>query len=308
MQVSIVIPAYNAERYLAQTLESVLAQTLADWELIVMDDGSRDGTGGIADAYAARDGRIRVVRQPNQGLSNTRNLGLREASAAYVIFLDADDLWEPDTLSALSSALDARPDCVGAYALARFIDGEGRPCQPGVLEAWQRDRREVTGRGTALLKPEEPTSFAALALRQRIATAGTVLLRRSVLEDVGPFDASLKGCEDWDMWLRLARRGGFVFVDRLLFHYRQSGGGLSADKRALHQTERDVRRKHQSSPENTPEQKRTLRAGFRLRERESYQERMQQAWQGVRRGEVVSAARVFAYAQANLVRSLRGRP
>ncbi len=310
MKVSVIIPAYNAQKYLPLTLDSVLRQTFPDWQMVIVDDGSRDATGAIADAYAARDSRIQSVHQENHGLSAARNRGfaLSPPQAEAVIFLDADDLWEPDLLSALLAALEAQPACVGAYAVARYIDGEGRACRPGFLEDWVRARRRVQGRRAVACRPEEPTAFASLAVRQYVATAGTLLLRRTALEAAGPFDEALNGCEDYDMWLRLTRFGAFAFVDRVLFGYRLHAGSLSDDRRAMHRTERDVRRKQIGSPENTPQQKRTLVAGFRLQEWESYRNRMRGAGGDLRRGRPSQAARLFLYGQANLLRSLHGRP
>src|SRR2546421_13123372 len=101
--VSVVIPVYNGERYLAEAIESVLAQTICTWELVIVDDGSADGTPGVAQRYAGRDARIRVVRQANGGVAAARNRGMQETdpSSEYVIFLDHDDVWEIDALETL---------------------------------------------------------------------------------------------------------------------------------------------------------------------------------------------------------------
>src|SRR5512147_1419439 len=98
--VSVITPAYNAERFIAQTLDSVLAQTHGDWELVVADDSSTDGTASIAEDYARRDGRIRLLRMPgNQGQGPARNAALGVAHGDFVAFLDADDLWDPEKLA-----------------------------------------------------------------------------------------------------------------------------------------------------------------------------------------------------------------
>lgn len=97
-RVSIITPCYNGERFIAETLDSVLGQTYAQWELFVVDDGSTDRTAAIAEAYAAKDSRIRVLRQKNAGTACARNRALREANGRYIALLDADDVWEPDFL------------------------------------------------------------------------------------------------------------------------------------------------------------------------------------------------------------------
>src|SRR5579883_1725222 len=111
MRVSVVIPTYNGEKYLAQTIESVLAQTLRDWELIIVDDGSQDNSPGIACDYAREEPRIRVVRQSNQGIAGARNRGLAESrpDAEFVAYLDHDDLWMPDALEAMVAAAERCP-------------------------------------------------------------------------------------------------------------------------------------------------------------------------------------------------------
>src|SRR5438552_1151783 len=99
-RIAIIIPAYNAERYIAETIESVIAQTLSDWELVIVDDGSADDTNGVASRYAARDARIRALITPNRGVANARNFGFAKSSAdaEFVMFLDSDDVLEPDSL------------------------------------------------------------------------------------------------------------------------------------------------------------------------------------------------------------------
>src|SRR5437762_10548606 len=111
MLVSVVVPAYNAGKYLGLTIESVLAQTYTDWELVIVDDGSTDDTWEVAGAYARSDPRVMRVQQPNRGQAVARNRGLQEChgAARYVAFLDADDLWEQDALQRLLQTLEATP-------------------------------------------------------------------------------------------------------------------------------------------------------------------------------------------------------
>ena len=99
--ISVIVPVYQAEALLPQCVESVLAQTFSDWELLLIDDGSRDGSPTLCDGYAARDPRIRVFHKPNGGVSTARNLGLEQATGPYIAFLDADDTFEPAALETL---------------------------------------------------------------------------------------------------------------------------------------------------------------------------------------------------------------
>ena len=220
-QVSIITPAYNAERFLPRTLDSVRAQTLTDWELVLVDNGSTDGTARVAEAYAARDGRIRLVRQvPNVGGAGARNLGLAASvpSAPYVISLDADDLWEPDTLATLRDALAARPAAVAAHGLARYIDSRDRPF--GDLPRELRRRQGVVGERLVEWPLDAPTTFAVSAYYNPVRTLGQELFRGAALTTVGPFDATLVA-EDWHMLVRVSRLGEIAFVDRVVLAYRR---------------------------------------------------------------------------------------
>src|SRR5438045_3408144 len=123
MTVSVVVPAFNAARFLPQTLESVLSQSVSDWELIAVDDGSTDETRRVAEDYAARDNRIVVVSQANAGVAVARNRGFERSNRShqYVLFLDADDVWEPNALELLVNALESEPSLVASHGLVRTL-------------------------------------------------------------------------------------------------------------------------------------------------------------------------------------------
>ncbi len=229
--ISIVIPSYNAARWLPETVASVLAQTLAAWELVIVNDGSSDATLAVATALAAKDARIRVLDQPNGGLCAARNQGWQATTAqsAQVIFLDADDLWETDTLAVLSAELAAHPEAVAAYGLARYIDAEGNFFQAGELETYHRERWGVRDGRLERWSQAEPTTFGVFALADRITSVGCVLMRRSSLEKVGAFAPELAIWEDWDLWFRLTMVGPMQFLDHPVFRYRRHTTNLSAD-------------------------------------------------------------------------------
>jgi hypothetical protein len=183
--VSIVIPAYNQGHYLGAAIESALAQTYADVEVVVVDDGSTDDTKAVATRYA--DPRIRYVYQQNRGLAAARNTGIRESTGALLTFLDSDDLFLPSKVEVLLAAMDARPGLGFVAGQAVLID-----------EAGQR-LGETFEEGP----PATPTDW----LLGNPLHVGSVLLSREWQSRVGLFDEALRSYEDWDLWLRLARAG-----------------------------------------------------------------------------------------------------
>jgi glycosyltransferase involved in cell wall biosynthesis len=214
--VSVVIPAYNAERTLAQTLATVLEQDYAPFELIVVDDGSQDATSSIAEA-AARNAGVRVIRQSNQGVAAARNAGIEAARGAIVALLDADDVWHPSFLSRQVEALEAAgPDAALAYCLSRAI-------LPDETVFYSAPPAHATG-----------DVYAALVTRNFIGNGSAAIIRRDALRAVGGFDASLRargaqGCEDLDLYLKLARRHDFACTNAYLVGYRVAPGTMSTD-------------------------------------------------------------------------------
>ncbi len=246
-EISVVVPAYNAARYLAQTLESLCAQTLRSWELIVVDDGSSDDTMVIARQFALRDERISFRQQPNAGVAAARNAGLFAASpdAWAIMFLDADDVLEPNALAALSAALRAHPSAVGAHGQVRFIDDEGRPIRVGEAEAWGRERRALVDGKIVDWPPHLPTTLAVLILLNRMRTPGCVLLRRALVESLGGFDPD------------------FVFLDQLVLAYRLHEQNASGNLRKTDVARWYVHRKLATGEDVTQEQRELLKQGLR---------------------------------------------
>lgn len=147
MKFSIIIPAYCAERTLKRCLKSIQQQTFADYEAIIINDGSTDATGEIAKAFALADDRFRYIEQENQGVSATRNHGLRCARGTYVVFLDSDDQYHPDYLQAFHSAMEAHPDCDQFWCCYETVNSQGVGCGsnavPDAGELLFRDRKEI---------------------------------------------------------------------------------------------------------------------------------------------------------------------
>ncbi len=271
MKISIVTPVHNGARFLPLTIQSVLAQTCTDWQWTIVDDGSTDATGDIACHAAAGDSRIRVISQGNVGVSGSRNRGYcaSDPAAEFVIFLDADDLWEPSALETLVQALQTRPDVLAAYGLAVAIDAEGQWIDQGFLEQHQRERWGIEGGRLTLWPQGKPTTFAVEAVTECIITPGTVLIRRTALEELceaeavtGPFDPRLSLWEDWDLWLRLTRLGGMRFVDAPVLRYRRHGSDLSCSPE-FYAAARRVRRKLVASLRHDPKRLRVALLGSR---------------------------------------------
>jgi GT2 family glycosyltransferase len=264
-RVSIVIPAYNRERYVGRALDGVLAQTMTQWEAVVFDDGSTDDTAAVAQQYADTDPRIRVVRGPNGGVAAARNRGwaATDSRSEFVIFLDSDDVWEPDTLETLIGALEADPAFVSAYGLARSMDPDGRDVPGDDLEQKMRRRLAFDGKRLLPVNLDQPTTFAALVQQNWPFTPGLNLVRRSVAEQVGPFDPKTDPADDWDFNLRLSRHGDIGFVQHRVLRWRRHGDTLTETSPRWSRAYFSVRRKTITDPANTPEQAQLAGVAYR---------------------------------------------
>ena len=208
-RVSVIIPARNADKYIAETFDSLLAQTDPSWQAIVINDKSTDSTQAIIDAYAARDPRFVSFQGPGVGVSSARNLGLDMAQGERLMFLDSDDWIDPNWLELMNGALDSDPDAVVAYCGYKRVMVDGHTHDMEIHHDLQTD------------------PFGVMA---RVCAVGihTVLIDRRELEIVGRFDTAMRNCEDWDLWLRIARRPGkWVEVPQYLSFYRCGHTSLS---------------------------------------------------------------------------------
>ena len=203
--VSVVIPCYNQAHFLGEAIESALAQTCRPLDVVVVDDGSTDDTFEVAAAYTA----VRCLRQPNGGMSAARNAGLGAARGGYIVFLDADDRLLPGALQAGAATLDAHPEAALVVGRHRRIAADGAPLPVTPRPRVERDH------------------YISLVHRCWIAMPATVMYRRAALEAAGAFDPALRGAEDYDLYLRLARR--FPVVDHYaeVAEYRQHPGTFS---------------------------------------------------------------------------------
>ncbi len=224
-RVSVIVPAYNAASYIGDAVDSALRQTHADTEIVVVDDGSTDGTG---DRLRAFGNRITVHRQTNSGVAAARNRGARAATGEWLAFLDADDEWLPEKLDRQLAAVPQHMVYsdrfnVGARGELPAIQSHVTPMHHGDL-------------------------FLRLLLEGNFVTASSVMVRRSLFETVGGFCEGLHGTEDWDLWVRIAASHRIDFVDEPLVRYRFHAGGISRNYRRMWGQRDGVVRRAMESP------------------------------------------------------------
>jgi len=210
--VSIIMPAYNAEKYIAESIASAQRQTFRDWELIVIDDGSTDSTAEIVKGLQQNDERIIYVHQQNKKLPAARNCGIKLSKGQYVAFLDSDDLWLPEKLERQLEAFEKqKADLV-------FTDGFILKEKTQELIPYPTVSGFFTG--------EE---MYRIEYFSNLIPVLSVLIKKDWLNKIGHQDETLIfGCEDWDYWLRMARNGAtFYGMPEKLFKYRVHDGGMS---------------------------------------------------------------------------------
>ncbi len=214
--VSVVIPAYNVAGYLPAALDSLLAQSLKNFEVLIVDDGSTDDTAAVARSYGERDRRFRLLQKPNGGLSSARNHGMAAAQADYIALLDADDAYHPDKLKSHVQKLNQAPDVAVVYSASKIMRDDGKL-------TWL----PMSG------KPLHRDWLFSLLCKNCIGHGSNGVFRRSLLAQVGNFDESLRSCEDIDFWLRIAatepgqQQWQFFREPRPLAYYRVRPSGLS---------------------------------------------------------------------------------
>jgi len=221
--VSVVIPAYNAEAFLAEAVESALSQTEPPHEVIVVNDGSTDGTAAVLQAFADR---IIVVTQENRGLPAARNAGAARATGAWLAFLDADDLWQPEKL-ARQLEVASRANVALVYT-DRFNIGQ------------RGDLPEVQSQVQPLCSGDV---FIDLLTCGNPITVSSVMLRTQVFRELGGFVEFLRAAEDWDLWLRLTAEHQIAVCAEPLVSYRFHGGMMSGDPRRMQVARRQVVRR-----------------------------------------------------------------
>jgi len=229
--VSVVIPAFNAAGTIDATLQSVRGQTYRDLEIIVVDDGSSDGTAQIVETHAAVDPRLRLIRQTNAGVAASRNRGIAEAKGDFIAPIDADDLW--------------KPTCIEKKLTTMLSKGD----EIGLVYAWQAEIDEhdvVISKG---YRPQDEGDVLAPMLAWNLVGSGSnALMRKNAILEAGGYDTSLRengceGCEDLMLYVKIAERYKFALVSEHLIGYRRTSNAMSANYRQMLRSRALVRAK-----------------------------------------------------------------
>lgn len=239
--ITVIIPCYNQAHYLGEAIASALNQSYSNLEVIVVDDGSRDDTAGVAGRYS----QVRCVRQENRGLAAARNRGLEASLGEYVVFLDADDRLANGALRVGAGSLDSHPDHAFVSGHYSLIDADGLP---------------IPHRTSACAEGDH---YRALLRRNYIGMPATVIYRRSALETVKGFDTSWRACEDYELYLRIARRFPVYCHHHVVAEYRQHGGNMSSNYALMIRSSLSVLRSQWQFVRDDEELERAYREGIR---------------------------------------------
>jgi glycosyltransferase involved in cell wall biosynthesis len=216
VQVSVIIPTYQSAKYIKSAVESVLAQTFKDFEIIVVDGGSTDDTRKIAESYGSK---IRLLLQNGRGISNARNIGVAAAKGEYIAFLDSDDLW-------VTTKLERQLEFIKVLNLVGLVYSDGQP----FFE--ERVRTKVLGTLFDVRKPRRGNITKEL-LVENFIPCSTVLIRKLCFQEIGNFDESLSLCEDHDLWLRVSKVFCIDYQPVVLAKLRSRSGSLSTNLERL---------------------------------------------------------------------------
>ena len=225
--VSVIIPTYNNAAYLAEAIESVIAQTFRDIEIIVINDGSTDQTDQVMSAYLNR---VVYIRQTNLGPSAARNRGITQAQGKYLAFLDADDIFLPNKIDLQISFLEAHPEIDLVYSDGvRFKINRGR-----------KTTLPLSTTGDLFIIRSAPDQYVFHLMIHNIFPIDTVLIKRECVVKVNGFDETLTAFEDWDFWFRIAEQFRITFVDGEVVNYRVTPGSNSSDAPRIYHEARKV--------------------------------------------------------------------
>jgi len=211
--VSVIMPVYRGERFVTKAIESVLAQTYRNFELVIVNDGSPDESARVINQFLPHP-QIRYIEQQNAGVAVARNTGLAYANGAFIGLLDQDDLWLPGKLARQVTYFNSHPEVGLVHTRVTCIDAAGAP-------------RSCAG--AIGVHPHEGLCAGRLLLGNGIAPV-TVLLRSDCIDDVGTFDQRFAPADDWELWMRIARRHPIAFIDEVTACYRFHGENVSSDQ------------------------------------------------------------------------------
>jgi glycosyltransferase involved in cell wall biosynthesis len=207
--ISVIIPVYNGAATILATVDSVLAQTYPDFEIIIINDGSTDKTLELLSSITDR--RVKIFSYPNGGLSIARNRGISLAKGDFIAFLDADDRWTSDKLALQLAALQQHSTAALAYSWVYFQ-------YENVAESYADTSNYFTG-----------NVYPELLLKNFLHNGSNPLIRKKTIDQIGLFDPNLKACEDWDFYLRIAAKYDFILVPKVQIIYRQSSTSMTGN-------------------------------------------------------------------------------
>jgi glycosyltransferase involved in cell wall biosynthesis len=272
--VAVVIPCFNQAHYLAEAIESVLAQTLPPAEIVVVDDGSTDNSYEVAGRY---EGAVRI-RQRNGGVAAARNLGLSVTRSEYLVFLDADDRLLPGALEVGATALDRRPQVAFVFGIPRDIGDDGAV---------------LPGRRQPVVTQDH---YVKLLEDCFIWSGSSIVYRRSALEAVGGFDESLDAADDYDLYLRLARRFPIYCHEATVTEYRRHGTNTTRNPGVVLDSQLEVLGRQRRSVREKRERKARRRGIRNSREEHGHAlaVRIAEDWRGNRRRQALRGVRTLA--------------
>lgn len=267
-QVTVIIPTYNYAHYIGEAIESVLAQSHRDFEIVVVDDGSTDNTEEVVSRFS----QVRYIHQANQGIAAARNAGLLASQGSYLVLLDADDRLLSHCLEAGLTSLDNNPACAFASGQWELIaaDGKALPQVPGVFV--------------------EQDHYRAFLDFNYIGTIGQVMFRRSVFDAVSGFDAWAPGCDDIELYLRISRDYPVYCHDKVVVQHRTHGSNTSGDRSMMLTSMREVYRSQLKYVAGNPELESLCQQGIKLCEKFLVNERKKERRERYKSGSLVKHA------------------
>jgi len=221
MLISIITPTYNREAFLPAAIESVLAQSYKEFELIIVDDGSTDNSRELINAYADKDPRVKYLYQENQRQSVARNYALSIAKGDFICFLDSDNYWPHDKLEKSLKAFEQHPEADIVYGDCITIDEQGN-------ELHRNNMRRYSG------------SIAALLLKDNFVSMNTTMTRRKCFNEMGGMSGKRRVADDYDLWLKFSARYRFQYIPEFLAYYRVMENQISSNKKLRFETNEKI--------------------------------------------------------------------
>lgn len=240
--ITLIIPTYNYAHFIGEAIESVLAQTYRNFEIIVADDGSTDETSDVVSRFSE----VRYIYQANQGIAAARNAGVRSSQGHFLVFLDADDLLLPNALETGVNSLNDNPACA-------FVSGH--------WELISRDKKPLPTPPVICFKEN---NYRAFLDYNYIGTIGQVMFRRSIFATEPGFDASVPGCDDAELYMRIAKDYPVYCHDQIVVQHRVHGSNTSGNRAMMLRSMTRIYRRHLEQVKGNPELESLCRQGIEL--------------------------------------------